>query len=198
MSLLTKKLGLKIAIFSAGLGLASALFSPAYASNQTSPLGTNTNELTEDDSSAPFIDLFRAALPFEDARPWLTGANVQLDANGWPARLNGQIAGSRVLSNLPAQTIPAGNYTVLYDGAGKMQYGGDAKIISSQPGRDIIQLSAGADNKYDMSLRIRESDPRNYIRNIRILPPGGICANNPYRRVGGPQACPGNYQAFVT
>nr|CAA6821521.1 MAG: Unknown protein [uncultured Thiotrichaceae bacterium] len=198
MSLFIKKSGLKLAILSAGLGLASILFSSAYASNQTSPLGTNTNELNEEDSSVPFVDLFRSALPFEDARPWMTGANVQLDADGWPSRLNGQIAGSRFLSNLPAKAIPEGNYTVLYDGVGKMQYGGDAKIISSQPGRDIIQLTPGADNKYDGSLRIRESDPRNYVRNIRILPPGGICANNPFQRVGGPQACRGNYQAFAT
>ncbi|MEZ5535761.1 MAG: hypothetical protein R3F02_09055 [Thiolinea sp.] len=196
MSLFTRKSALKMAMLCVGLAL--GVSASVHASNQTSPLGTNTNELTEDDSSVPFIDLFRSALPFEDARPWLTGNNVQLDANGWPARLNGQIAGTRFLANMPGQAIPAGEYTVLYDGVGKMQYGGDAKLVSSQPGRDIIQLTPGQDQKYDASLRIRESDPRNYVRNIRILPPGGICANNPYQRVPGPQACRGNYQAFVT
>ena len=169
----------------------------ASANNRVSPLGTNTNELTEDDSSVPFIDLFRAALPFEDARPWLTGANVQMDANGWPARLNGQIAGTRFLSNLPAPSIPGGRYIVLYEGEGKMQYGGDAKLVESQPGRDIIELFAGSDNKFDATLRIRESNPANYVRNIRILPPDGICANNPYKRVPNARSCPGNYQPFV-
>lgn len=103
MSLLLKHIGLGVAT------VCVALVAPfAMANNQTSPLASNTNELTEDDASVPFIDLFRAALPFEDARPWLTGANVQLDANGWPARLNGQIAGTRFVSNLPAQAIPGG------------------------------------------------------------------------------------------
>ncbi|PID48853.1 MAG: hypothetical protein CR991_09440 [Proteobacteria bacterium] len=184
-----------------GLGIAAlcaVLVSPwALANNQTSAIGTNTNEITEDDSSVPFIDLFRAALPFEEARPWLTGAKVQMDANGWPARLNGQIAGTRFLSNMPAAAIPPGYYTVLYNGQGKIQYGGDAKLIESNPGRDIIQLEAGSDNKYDATLRIRESNPRDYLRDIRILPPDGICADNPFRRVPDARSCRGNFQPFV-
>lgn len=192
MSLLLKHIGLGVAT------VCVALIAPlAMANNQTSPLASNTNELTEDDSSVPFIDLFRAALPFEDARPWLTGANVQLDGNGWPARLNGQIAGTRFLSNLPAQVIPGGRYTVLYDGQGKIQYGGDAKIVESAQGQDTIDLFAGSDNKFDATLRIIESNPSNYIRNIRILPPDGVCANNPYKRVPNASSCPGNFQAFV-
>lgn len=192
MSLLLKHIGLGVAT------VCVALIAPlAMANNQSSPLASNTNELTEDDSSVPFIDLFRAALPFEDARPWLTGANVQLDGNGWPARLNGQIAGTRFLSNLPAQVIPGGRYTVLYDGQGKIQYGGDAKIVESAQGQDTIELFAGSDNKFDATLRIIESNPSNYIRNIRILPPDGVCSNNPYKRVPNASSCPGNFQAFV-
>lgn len=192
MSLLLKHIGLGVAT------VCVALIAPlAMANNQSSPLASNTNELTEDDSSVPFIDLFRAALPFEDARPWLTGANVQLDGNGWPARLNGQIAGTRFLSNLPAQVIPGGRYTVLYDGQGKIQYGGDAKIVESAQGQDTIDLFAGSDNKFDATLRIIESNPSNYIRNIRILPPDGVCTNNPYKRVPNASSCPGNFQAFV-
>lgn len=192
MSLLLKHIGLGVAT------VCVALVAPlALANNQSSPLASNTNELTEDDSSVPFIDLFRAALPFEDARPWLTGANVQLDGNGWPARLNGQIAGTRFLSNMPAQAIPGGRYTVLYEGQGKIQYGGDAKLVQAGQGQDTIDLYAGDDNKFDATLRIIESNPNNYIRNIRILPPDGVCTNNPYKRVPNASACPGNYQAFV-
>ncbi|SKA78574.1 hypothetical protein SAMN02745130_01892 [Thiothrix eikelboomii] len=192
MSLLLKHMGLGVAT------ICVALVAPfAMANNQSSPLATNTNELTEDDASVPFIDLFRAALPFEDARPWLTGANVQLDANGWPARLNGQIAGTRFLSNLPAQALPGGRYTVLYEGQGKLQYGGDAKLVAAGQGQDTIDLFAGSDNKFDATLRILESNPNNYVRNIRILPPDGICANNPFKRVPNAGACRGNYQPFV-
>ncbi|MCB1621563.1 MAG: hypothetical protein KDI44_12605 [Thiothrix sp.] len=181
----------------AGILLAAMLYASVAGANQNSPLGTNTNELSEEDASVPFVDLFRSAMAFEDARPWLTGNNVQLDANGWPARLNGQTAGSRFLSHMPPAAIPAGNYTVLYNGQGKIQYGGDARLVQSQPGHDIISLQPGPDNKYDATLRIMESSPNNYIRDIRILPPGGICANNPYQRVADASACRGNFQSFV-
>ena len=184
--------------FSLGLVAACLLGATPWvaANNQASALGSNTNEVTEDDSSVPFIDLFRAALPFAEARPWLTGQNVQMDADGWPARLNGQIAGTRFLSNLPSAAIPSVQYIVLYDGQGKIQFGGDAKLVSMEPGREIISLTPGSDNKFDATLRIVESNPNNYVRNIRILPPDGMCANNPFKRVPNVGACPGNYQSF--
>ena len=72
----------------------------AYSkSNAASSLGTNTNEVTDNDSSMPFIDLFRAAIPFEESRPWTTKGNIVYDTDGWPMNLNGGQAGSRFLSN---------------------------------------------------------------------------------------------------
>lgn len=166
-------------------------------SNAASSLGTNTNEVTESDSSAPFIDLFRAAIPFEESRPWTTKGNIVYDTDGWPMNLNGGQAGSRFLSNLPAQTVPDGVYTVLYDGDGEIQYLNDATLLEHKPGVDTINISAGDDQMLNASLIITGSDPKNYLRHIRILPPGGICANNPFQRVNSAAACSGNYQSFV-
>ena len=42
--------------------------------NNASPLGTNTNEVLEYDSSVPYIDLFKASLPFREAAPHLTNS----------------------------------------------------------------------------------------------------------------------------
>jgi len=47
-----------------------------------------------------------------------------------------------------------------------------------------------------VALLIKRSEPKNYIRNIRVIMPGGICANNPFKRVNAPQQCPGNYMSF--
>lgn len=165
--------------------------------NLASPLGTNTNELMESDSSVPFLDLFRAALPFEDARPWLTKGDVQYDANGWPTDLRGGQAGTRFLSNLPANTVPDGDYTVLYDGDGDIRYVNDAALLTHEPGKDIIRIAAGADQILNATLLITRTDPQNPLRNIRILPPGGICEDNPFKRVGGAAECASNqYRAF--
>lgn len=165
--------------------------------NSASPLGTNTNEITESDASMPFIDLMRAAVPFAEAAPWLTKGNVTYDANGWPANLNGGQAGTRFLSNLPAAVIPEGTYTVLYEGEGDIQYMNDATLVEHKPGYDTINIAAGQDGVLNASLLITRSNPQNYLRNIRILPPGGICASNPFQRVASASACGGNYQSFV-
>ncbi len=164
--------------------------------NAASPLGMNTNEILESDASMPFIDLMRAAMPFQEASPWLTKGNVLYDTNGWPANLNGGQAGTRFLSNLPAAVIPEGTYTVLYDGEGDIQYMNDAILIERQPGRDSIAIAAGDDGILNTSLLITRSNPQNYVRNIRILPPGGICASNPFQRVASAAAC-GDFKSFV-
>lgn len=169
----------------------------SYKGNSTSSVGINTNEVTESDSSVPFLDLFRAAVPFEESRPWLTKGAVAYDANGWPMDLRGGQAGSRFLSNLPANTVPEGTYTVLYEGDGDIQYMNDASLVEHKPGVDLINISAGQDGLLNASLLITRSSPQNYVRNIRILPPGGICANNPFQRVTSANQCSGNYLSFA-
>ncbi len=160
--------------------------------NALSPLGINTNEVVEFDSSAPFVNIFRNSLPFEEARPWLTKGDVRYDKNGWPTRLNGGQAGSRFINHLPVGTIPDGNYTVLYEGEGKLRYANDAKLVSASPNRDIISIKAGADKELQATLFIMETNERNPIKNIRILMPGGICSNNPLKRVFSKTSCRGS------
>ena len=181
-----------------GLACLMLLPSPAMArSNALSPLGINTNEVLDDDASAPFVDVFRDSTPFEEARPWLTKGNIIYDKNGWPTNLNGGQVGARFINKLPAGTIPDGNYIVLYDGVGTLQYGNDAKLVSKTPGREIISIKAGADKELRATLLITKTDNRNPLRNIRVLMPGGICSNNPYKRVHSKASCRGSqYLSF--
>ncbi len=169
----------------------------ALASNNLrSALGMNTNEALEGNASIPFVDLFRLAMPFEEARPWITKGRIVYDKHGWPKQLNGGIAGTRFIANLPANTIPSGTYTVLYDGEGKIQYNVDAKLIKSLPGKDLIAIKPGKNRLISASLLIKKSNPRNYLRNIRILPPGGICMGNAFLRVMHKKQCHG--RAFLS
>ncbi len=171
--------------------------------NQNSPLGMNTNEALEVDASLPFVDLFRLALPFDEARPWFTKGNVIFDQNGWPKNLNGGKAGTRFLSHIPMAALPKGEYTVLYQGQGKLRYGASAKVVSQSPGKDIIRIVPQKQPKElyptaTATLFIDESNPQNYIRNIRIIMPGGICRNNPMKHVNNPRICPNNsYLSFT-
>jgi hypothetical protein len=181
-------------------GSGKSMVSPSGAystSNSAASLGMNTNEVMDSDSSAPFIDLFRSAAPFEDGRPWVTKGEIVYDQDGWPSDLRGGQAGTRFLSNLPAPTIPEGTYTVLYDGEGEIQYNNDATLLEHKAGQDSIRIAAGDDHMLNASLVILRSNPQNYLRNIRILPPGGICASNPFKRVGSAAECGGDYRSFV-
>ena len=182
------------------LGLACLILLPFPSmarSNTLSPLGINTNEVLDDDASAPFVDVFRDSTPFEEARPWLTKGNIIYDKDGWPTNLNGGQVGARFINKLPAGTIPDGNYTVLYDGAGILQYGNDAKLVSKSPGREVISIKAGPDKEIRATLLITKTDTRNPLRNIRVLMPGGICSNNPHKRAHSQASCRGSqYLSF--
>lgn len=169
--------------------ITSLPLSAAAFFNSTSAIGTNTNEVMEEDSSVPFIDLFRAALPFQHAKP-ITRGVVRYDKDGWPNYIApGAQAGTRFVNKLPKGTIPQGYYTVLYDGQGKIEYGNDASLVEAQAGRDVILLTPGKDQTYSAKLAITETDPSNPVRNIRILPPGGICKSNPLNRVMNASQC---------
>ena len=181
-------------------GLITALLLLALSSTVSAklPIGMNTNEIQHLDASVPFVNVFKMAMPFKEAKK-LTHGNVVYDKDGWPRDLRGGTAGSYVIHWLPQGTLPEGNYTVLYDGEGQISYesrGGDVKVISSSPGKDVINIRSGSDRFIQVALIIKRSEPRNYLRNIRFLMPGGICANNPFQRVNAANQCRGNYLSF--
>ena len=163
------------------------------APNTRSPFGINSNEVMDDDASIPFIDIFKTSIPFEEARPWLTKGKVVYDKDGWPKNLNGGQAGTRFLYKLPKDTVPEGNYTVLYDGEGILTYSDDAKLVHREKGKDVISIKSGKDKEFRVKLIIKNSNPDNYLRNIRVLMPGGVCSNNPYKRVNNERYCRGSH-----
>ena len=159
-------------------------------------LGTNTNEVREDNASIPFLDLFKSSIPFPDTHPWLSSKHVIYDENGWPIDLKGGVAGTKFLNRLPEGAVANGNYTVLYDGEGELHYGNDAKLVKASKGKDIISIEAGKDKILNASLVIRKTNRTNPLRNIHILPSGGICQGNPFQHVSHANQCTTNYLAF--
>lgn len=169
------------------------------ATNRISPLGINTNEAMDINGSVPFIDLFHLSSPFEESRPWLTKGQVVYDPEGWPSQLvNNAQAGTRFINNLPVLSIPVGTYTVLYDGRGKIRYGGNVQLLSHNEGKDLIRIVPNKEHRITATLTITETDQNNYIRNIRILMPGGVCRGKPNVRVRDERGCGAhNYLSFA-
>jgi hypothetical protein len=161
-------------------------------------MGINTADIKEDTSAIQFVDLFRSSIPFSETSPWGSGKQVVYDKNGWPTDLKGGQALTKFLNRLPAKTVPDGFYTVLFDGKGTIHYGNDASLVAHRNGMDIIEIKAGKDEILNASLVIKETDATDYIRNIRVLLPGGICNGNPYIRVDDETECnPGQYMSFA-
>lgn len=174
--------------------------------NQKSPLGINANEVYEQDSSIPFVDLFRVATPFHENircrkqdKPCLTSAQVEYDAQGWPTNLNEGKAGVFFLRNISLDALPQGDFTVLYDGSGEIEYLQNIELLSTEKGKDTIRFIARADGFMTAALQIIESDNDNPLRNIRIIMPGGICNNDPFHHAKDESSCAeSKYLSFKT
>ena len=176
------------------IALIGCLSTPSMAGSRF--IGMNTNEAVHFNASLPFADLFRMAEPFK-ANKAFTRGNIVYDENGWVKNLRGGQAGTWFLRWIPAKAFPQGHYVVRYEGSGSIRYHESAVLIKRSPGRDIIRLRPDANNEISAALIIQKSDPNNPIRNIQITLPGGICANNPFRRVDNADQC-GNapFQSF--
>jgi len=145
-------------------------------------IGTNLHGINEWSSQLPFLDGFRSSLPWLPQQPgvWNTRENDQLklDANGWIKSLPNPEDGTEythvgtLLFRGLAGNYPGGEYLVLYEGEGTIEYGFDATRdpAASGPGRDVITVNPSNSGIY---LRITETDPNqtgNYLRQIRVLP----------------------------
>ncbi len=152
-------------------------------------LGINTADVREDTSSIQFLNLFKSAIPFSETVPWGSSKDVEYDKEGWPTNLHGGKAGTKFLNRLPANTIREGFYTVLYNGEGEIFYGNDARLIVHRPGKDIIEIKSGKDQILNASLFIKKTTADNPIRDIQILPEGGVCKGQEHIRILAAEDC---------
>ncbi len=132
------------------------------------------------------------------------GGTLNLDSNGDVSNLNsGQYAYTRLLWGLSKEQMPTHRgdnvkITVLYSGEGTMTYhyyaedndcwnqGSSDKTISHierSPGKDIIYMNeadmAGRGiSIWGLRIRIQSTVSTNHIRDIKVLPPGGVCSND--------------------
>jgi hypothetical protein len=154
-------------------------------SNARSPLGINLSSVNDYTGEQPFINIFvtNGGWITHGRTKWDTHEEqyLRLDANGYPTTLaasqsdpdSPQIFSSVgvLLERQGGQYLyPAGRYVVRYDGDGKLVYGFDARLVSSSPGRDVIDVARPSDAGID--LRITLTDPKhngNYIRAIALV-----------------------------
>lgn len=135
-------------------------------------IGTNLNGIADWSTQWSFVDVFKTSRDWISQREgaaWGEGGKINLTPDGWVASLEpGQWVETVMM--IGSSHYPAGKYTLLYDGEGKMTFAFDhAKIVSQSPGRMVVEVKP---DEAGVFLQIRETNPKNPIRNIRFIMPG--------------------------
>ncbi len=156
--------------------LPDLLFEPSLGINTEAPQGDGAVG-----QPMPFVDVFRTARPFGE----LSG-NVVLDDNGWPTTVDPDLgyARTKLLQGTLKDAIPAGTYTLLYEGEGTIQLGGRRENIKALSGSqkgltfdyNPIESDDPEDNGITLVVRDIAAGEGNYIKNIQIIMPGGRCS----------------------
>lgn len=188
------------------------------SANRQSPLGVNIEQLNYWSTQWMLVDVFKRGSSWfpqcdwdECDNTWDTGESelIDVDEHGWVRSLpaeNDPDVDYRFVSTIiffdAEGHYPAGQYVVLYDGEGTLRYDHDAVKIEelSGPGRDVIEVSVPSNG--GIKIEVRATDPNqtgDYLRNIRVITPGGICDNNPFIYATTAESCssPENFTAFV-
>ena len=157
----------------AGLVLADSVAKGESAVRNGSPsLGINLSAPMDWNTELPFVDVFRLSRPWISQKrglPWGKGPELALDQHGWVKRLEPDCWAEALMCTIEGGHYPSGTYTVRYDGTGRLEAGLAATTISRAPGQLRIHVDAA---RGGFSLKLLETDPRNPLRNIRVVMPG--------------------------
>ncbi len=135
-------------------------------------LGMNLSGPADWNTELPLVDIFRFSRPWISQRqgaPWGKGPELDIDQHGWVQRLEPNCWAETLLCTIEGGHYPAGRYTVFHEGRGRLDFGGAARIVNSRPGRIEIDVNP---ERGAIFLRIRETDPNDYVRRIRVIMPG--------------------------
>ena len=190
------------------LGLLLAAPAGAAAPNAQSPLGINLPWLNRTATDWPLIDeMKRADVLTQTASIWDTGEldRVDFDANGWPRSLRPKDGGTATFDRVSyllfgaggdAPAPPPGDFHVHWEGEGTLEYFFGAQKVGSCGQRcDVVHI----DPSQLVDISITATDPQgtgDYLRNIQVIWPGGICNGDFFTWHRDASTCQGNYRSF--
>ncbi len=150
----------------------SSAQSGTAAAATSARLGINLAGPADWATELPFVDAFRTSRPWISQRKgagWGQGPELAVDELGWVKRLEPGCYAESMLCTVRNGHYPAGTYTVLYEGEGKLAFGKGTPIKDTRPGRILIDVDS---SKGGFSLQIHETNPQDPVRNIHVIMPG--------------------------
>lgn len=134
--------------------------------------GMNLTYVSDWNTELPFVDVFRLSRTWISQRQgetWGKGPALDLDECGWVKRLEPGCYADTLMCTIQGGHFPGGDYTVLYDGEGEIEMLEAAAITARAPGRLTVRVDPARGR---ILLRLRATNPNNYVRNIHVIMPG--------------------------
>src|SRR5262245_55124083 len=139
------------------------------------PLGMNLSGVVDWSSEIVFVDAFKAARTWisqEKGKGWGKGPALDLDSKGNVRSLKENQYAETVVWTDFGKRYPEGTFTCLFDGEGDIDFTGDAKIaVRAKRQMGVYQVEVKA-NTGACFLRITRTNPKDPVRNIRLILPG--------------------------
>ncbi len=136
-------------------------------------VGINLDYVVDWNPSWVYVDVFKTARPWLSQQPytmsvWDSEWQIETSTQGWPLLQTGQAAATLMMREIEGH-YPGGTYTCFYQGEGSIEFGMDAKVLSQEPGKLLLEVSP---SDAGIFFKINESDPQDPIRNVRVIMPG--------------------------
>lgn len=175
----------------------SAVFKPSLGVNTEAP----QPESSELGGAMPFVDVFRIARPFKELSKEIT-----VDKSGWPTSMDeGGELRTKLLYKVPKNSIPYGIYTLLYEGSGKIDFSGNvvtsplSEELKAEGLKGIGILFTSDIEEITLHISNISKGEGNYIKNIQVIMPGGVCGSVNHLWVADESECSDNqpFESFV-
>ncbi len=165
------------------VGLFSLVVASFLRAQSPAKLGINLSGPADWNTELPFVDVFHFSRPWigqQKGKPWGEGPPLELDSLGWPRSLQSNCWAETLLCTIEGGHYPSGVYHVFYEGEGQVEVGGAAQLLQQDDGHLKIQVDS---SKGAIFLRIKKTNPDNYVRHIQVILPGfeDTYQKNPFR-----------------
>ena len=173
------------------MALLCALFATtghAQSYKLRSAVGTNLAAVEYWSSQLPFVDVMKSSSAWVsgDKDTWDNKQAIAVDADGWVRSLApGQIARTLMLRAIGGN-YPAGQYVVRYKGQGTLGFAGSVVVLARKPGEILLQVTPDAEG---LLVNLEATSPGDYLRDIQVTLPGGVCEGDPFRHAASASQC---------
>ena len=158
-------------------GASSAATPPRAGRIEGARLGINLAGPADYNSELPFVDVFRLSREWisqQEGKPFGEGPKLELDDDGWVKRLAPNSRAESYVCTLPS--VPPGQWTVFWEGKGDIEMWGSPIMNQRRVGPRQLVFNTKRGGGDGFVVRIMKTDPKDYVKNIRVLLPGHASA----------------------